>query len=145
MRAPPSLVLFDLDGVLVSYSHAIRMQTLGDAIGRAPEVVYSALFDTGLEHRYDAGLITQDAYLEGLSDILGCTVDTPNWLAARSASMHCEPATCVRIASLAKRAEIAVLTNNGPLDEDALREAGITDFARYAVDPSLTPLPDLFL
>ena len=31
------------------------------------------------------------------------------------------------------------------LDEDALREAGITDFARYAVDPSLTPLPDLFL
>jgi citronellol/citronellal dehydrogenase len=31
------------------------------------------------------------------------------------------------------------------IDEDALREAGITDFARYAVDPSQTPLPDLFL
>ena len=31
------------------------------------------------------------------------------------------------------------------LDEDALRAAGITDLARYAVDPSLTPLPDLFL
>ena len=31
------------------------------------------------------------------------------------------------------------------LDEDALRGAGITDLARYAVDPSLTPLPDLFL
>ncbi|NUS59341.1 MAG: hypothetical protein HOQ01_00190, partial [Lysobacter sp.] len=68
MRTPPSLVLFDLDDVLVSYSHAIRMQTLGAAIGRAPEVVYAALFDTGLESRYDAGLITQDAYLAGLSD-----------------------------------------------------------------------------
>lgn len=31
------------------------------------------------------------------------------------------------------------------LDEDVLREAGVTDFSRYAVDPSQTPLPDLFL
>ncbi|MUV12758.1 SDR family oxidoreductase [Noviluteimonas gilva] len=31
------------------------------------------------------------------------------------------------------------------LDEDVLVEAGITDFSRYAVDPSQTPLPDLFL
>jgi citronellol/citronellal dehydrogenase len=31
------------------------------------------------------------------------------------------------------------------LDEDVLRESGVTDFARYAVDPSQTPLPDLFL
>jgi citronellol/citronellal dehydrogenase len=31
------------------------------------------------------------------------------------------------------------------IDEDVLREAGVTDFAAYAVDPSKTPLPDLFL
>ena len=31
------------------------------------------------------------------------------------------------------------------LDEDVLREAGVTDFAHYAVDPSQPPLPDLFL
>ena len=31
------------------------------------------------------------------------------------------------------------------IDEDVLREAGVTDFARYAVDPSQSPLPDLFL
>ena len=31
------------------------------------------------------------------------------------------------------------------LDEEVLTEAGITDFSRYAVDPSQTPLPDLFL
>ena len=30
------------------------------------------------------------------------------------------------------------------IDEDVLREAGVTDFSRYAVDPS-QPLPDLFL
>jgi len=31
------------------------------------------------------------------------------------------------------------------LDEDVLREAGVTDFTSYAVDPSKTPLPDLFV
>ncbi|AXK72625.1 NAD(P)-dependent oxidoreductase [Lysobacter sp. TY2-98] len=31
------------------------------------------------------------------------------------------------------------------IDEDVLREAGVTDFARYAVDPSKPLLPDLFL
>lgn len=31
------------------------------------------------------------------------------------------------------------------LDEDVLREAGVTDFSAYAVDPSVSPLPDLFV
>ena len=31
------------------------------------------------------------------------------------------------------------------IDEDVLRTAGVTDFSRYAVDASQTPLPDLFL
>ena len=31
------------------------------------------------------------------------------------------------------------------VDEDVLREAGVTDFSRYAVDPAREPLPDLFL
>jgi citronellol/citronellal dehydrogenase len=31
------------------------------------------------------------------------------------------------------------------IDEDVLREAGVPDFAGYAVDPALPLLPDLFL
>jgi citronellol/citronellal dehydrogenase len=31
------------------------------------------------------------------------------------------------------------------LDEDVLRAVGVADFSRYAVDPSLEPLPDLFV
>ena len=31
------------------------------------------------------------------------------------------------------------------VDEEVLLEAGVTGFSRYAVDPSQTPLPDLFL
>ena len=36
-------------------------------------------------------------------------------------------------------------SGNFLLDEEVLREAGITDFSRYAVDPSKPLLPDLFL
>jgi citronellol/citronellal dehydrogenase len=31
------------------------------------------------------------------------------------------------------------------IDEDVLRETGVTEFTRYAVDPSKPLLPDLFL
>jgi citronellol/citronellal dehydrogenase len=36
-------------------------------------------------------------------------------------------------------------TGNFFIDEDVLRGAGVTDFARYAMDPQKTPTPDLFL
>jgi len=36
-------------------------------------------------------------------------------------------------------------TGNFFIDEDVLRRAGVTDFARYAIDPKKEPAPDLFL
>ena len=36
-------------------------------------------------------------------------------------------------------------TGNFFLDEDVLREAGVTDFDGYAVEPGQALLPDLFL
>jgi citronellol/citronellal dehydrogenase len=36
-------------------------------------------------------------------------------------------------------------TGNFFIDEEVLRERGVTDFSAYAVDPALNPLPDLFL
>jgi citronellol/citronellal dehydrogenase len=62
-----------------------------------------------------------------------------------------DPAGCRRPAIVADAAH-AVLTQPATagtgrflIDEDVLREAGVTDFARYAVDPSRPLLPDLFL
>ena len=37
------------------------------------------------------------------------------------------------------------MTGRFLIDEEVLREAGVTDFSRYAVDPSQHLLPDLFL
>ena len=36
-------------------------------------------------------------------------------------------------------------TANFFIDEDVLRAEGVTDFVRYAVDPSVDPMPDFFL
>lgn len=121
--APPSLVLFDLDGVLVEYSHARRMAHMGAALDRDPAAIFAALFESGLESRYDAGLLTTDAYLAELGAMLGCTVDAATWSAARIASMTCTDATCARVASLAGHCEVAVLTNNGLLIPDLLPQA----------------------
>ncbi len=36
-------------------------------------------------------------------------------------------------------------TGNFFIDEDVLRQAGVTDFERYAVEPGAELLPDFFL
>jgi len=119
----PSLVLFDLDGVLVEYDRPRRLQHLGDAVGRSAEQVYEALFGSGLEDRYDAGELSTDVYLTELGSHLGVAVDRTAWSAARTASMTCTTETCTRIARLAQRVEVGVLTNNGVLIEDLLPDA----------------------
>ena len=122
-HAAPSLVLFDLDGVLVAYDHRRRMEHLGAAIGRDPDRVYAALFETGIETRYDAGDIDTTQYLAELGAALDHPIAPAAWRAARAASMDCSSATCARIGALAHRCDIAILTNNGPLVIDALPQA----------------------
>ncbi len=62
-----------------------------------------------------------------------------------------EAASCRTPAIVADAAREILLrdarTTNGNffIDEEVLREAGVTDFAPYAVDPSRSLLPDLFL
>jgi citronellol/citronellal dehydrogenase len=36
-------------------------------------------------------------------------------------------------------------TGNFCIDEQLLRDSGVTDFARYAMDPNVEPLPDFFV
>ena len=43
------------------------------------------------------------------------------------------------------RKDSAIFSGNFCIDEDILRAEGVTDFDRYAVDPSREPLPDLFI
>jgi putative hydrolase of the HAD superfamily len=118
--ATPSLVLFDLDGVLAVYDRAARVAHLANALDVAREAVWAALFDSGLEERFDAGDIGADAYLGVLGDALGRPVERQAWADARRVSMQVDPGLPALLSTVRTQAEIAVLTNNGELLVDLL-------------------------
>jgi FMN phosphatase YigB (HAD superfamily) len=111
----PELVLFDLDGVLVHYDRARRMEHLASSLGCDARHVAEALFGSGLESRYDRGELDTTQYLDQLGNALGTRVDRAAWASARGAAMRIETDCLDVLERVARQAEIAILTNNGPL------------------------------
>lgn len=123
MVAPrPRLVLFDFDGVLARYSHADRVAHLASTTGCPAATVTAVLFDSGLETAYDSGALTTEACLARLGDGLGCRVDEETWIAARVAGNRVDPAVLALASEVASQVPIGVLTNNGALMAEAIRE-----------------------
>ena len=118
----PSLVLFDLDGVLVSYDRQARVAHLATACGVDPATVWSCVFESGLEDRFDAGLVDAGGYLAALSDALGTRVSRDAWAAARGAAMQVATRTVELVERVARERDVAILTNNGELLVDVLPE-----------------------
>lgn len=112
------LVLFDLDDVLVDYSHEVRCRTLGERIGRDAGAVYAALFGSGLERDADLGRIDPVGVARILSDTLATSVTLADCVAARAAAMTPRPALVEIVAALSTRCRLAVLTNNGLMVRD---------------------------
>ncbi|MFD0725451.1 HAD family hydrolase [Lysobacter brunescens] len=112
------LVLFDLDDVLVDYSHEVRCRTLGERIGRDADAVRAALFESGLERQADLGRIDPEGVARVLSETLATPVTLGDCVAARAAAMTPRLALGDLIAALAARCRLAVLTNNGLMVRD---------------------------
>ena len=126
----PTLVLFDLDGVLVHYDHAVRVRELARRTGAGEDEVEQALFGSGLEAAADAGEFDSAGVVAELSRRLGVPVTAQDCIAARAASMEANP-DVIGLAALAGRAaELAILTNNGLLLRDHFE----------AICPTLAPL-----
>lgn len=121
MIPPPlRLVLFDFDGVLARYSHAARLGDLARVAGCTPARVAAVLFESGLERAYDSGALDTGTYLQRLGDGLDCRIDAAAWIAARIAGTRADAAVLELVASVATRAQVGVLTNNGALMLDAI-------------------------
>ena len=116
----PELLLFDLDGVLVAYDRPRRWNALGAALGLPAETVQAAIITGGIEFRYDRGELDTRAYLEACSLALGVEVTEKAWVAARHGSMTVPEEVNRAIIALATQAEVAVLTNNGPMVLDLI-------------------------
>ncbi|MBL8263171.1 MAG: HAD family phosphatase [Xanthomonadaceae bacterium] len=112
---PIDLVLFDLDDVLVDYSHGVRCRTLGERIGRDADAVRAALFDSGLETEADLGRIDPEGVARVLSETLATPVTVDDCVLARAAAMTPRLALGEIVDALAARCRLAILTNNGLL------------------------------
>jgi len=123
MTPPPlRLVLFDFDGVLAHYQHDARLEHLARIAGCTSAQVTAALFESGLERAYDSGALETATYLTRLGDALGCTIDTSAWIASRVASSRVDPAVMALVTDVAARVPVGVLSNNGALMAEAMRD-----------------------
>jgi len=113
-------ILFDFDGVLAPYRHERRIAALAGFAGCAHEAVREALFTSGLEAEYDCGGIDTAVYLDRIGTAIGTVIDADAWIASRLAGSVAEVAMLERVAALHPSLQLAVLTNNGVLMEQAI-------------------------
>lgn len=114
----PALLLFDLDGVLAHYEHAPRLRTLAERTGTSEAAVAEALFESGLEREADLGRIDTDGVLVTLGERLGVPVSLDDCLAARAAATRANDVVLALAGAAARRARLAILTNNGLMLRD---------------------------
>lgn len=108
----PALVLFDLDGVLVHYAHARRLEQLAQRSGTSVEAVSQALFESGLEHDADRGLHDARGHAEEFERRLGVPVTLDDCIAARRAATTVDDAMLVVVEHVSRLSTVAILTNN---------------------------------
>lgn len=118
----PRLLLLDFDGVLAHYSHPRRVAHLADATGCEPAQIMRVMFASGLEVEYDSGRIDTASYLRRLGDGLGCVVDEAAWIASRVAGNRADARVIEQVLAVAAHTPIGVLTNNGALMAQAMRQ-----------------------
>lgn len=116
----PGCVLFDLDGTLVHYDHATRVETLARRVGTTAERVEAELFASGLEQETDLGLHDAQGQADALARRLGVPVSLGDCIAARASSMAPDAEVVALAREAARHAKIAILTNNGLLVRDQL-------------------------
>lgn len=126
----PACVLFDLDDTLVHYDHDARVHALAARVGVSPERIEAELFASGLEHDTDLGRFDAQSQADELARRLGVPVALPDCIAARAASMLPFDAVIALAQQVARRARLAIVTNNGLLIRDHLG----------ALCPALAPL-----
>lgn len=116
----PTLILFDLDGVLARYDRKDRADRLAFLTGASSAEVWNALFESGLETESDLGRWQPEEYADELQRRLGAPVTLTDCIVARARSMELDEAVYARALELSQQAQCAILTNNGYFLRDRL-------------------------
>src|SRR5258708_31312455 len=111
-----------MDGVLDRYDLGARLDRLAAATGKRAAAIHAAIWKSGFEDAADAGKLSAEEYLRGFAERIGAPISRAAWIAARRAGMHPDRDVLELANHLKRRADIAVLTNNGFLVKDAFGE-----------------------
>ncbi|GAB3062984.1 HAD-IA family hydrolase [Stenotrophomonas tumulicola] len=122
MKPQIELLLLDVDGVLLHYQRTRRVLHLACALQVPTEQVHQALYESGLEADYDAGIIDTPGYLKQLGDDLDAQVDPALWVAARMAASRAQASVIQRLLALPATLRLGLLTNNGPLMAEVIEQ-----------------------
>lgn len=144
---PPSCVIFDMDDVLCHYDLGRRLRALSRLSGQRPRDIRAAIWDSGFEGESDAGGYPDaEEYLAEFGKRLGYPITRDEWIAARRESMVPIPEVLELVRAIARKARVAIFTNNGPLVKDHLDalfpEAAALFAERYCSYEFATKKPD---
>lgn len=78
-------VYFDLGNVLVHFDHEIAVQRIADLSQKEASIVRYTLFSSGLQDRFETGLLTSDEFASSLARELDCQLPSEVVLEAISA------------------------------------------------------------
>lgn len=114
-------VIFDMDEVLYDYDHQIRLTLLEKLTGRPAEDIDAAVWGGPHESRAEAGFpATPEGYLAQYAQLLGYPIDFDTWADIRRQMMRPRQDVLDLVRRLGKKADLALLTNNGMLLKSAL-------------------------
>ncbi|WP_454685248.1 HAD-IA family hydrolase [Ancylobacter moscoviensis] len=111
--APPRLVIFDMDDVLLRYDVDARRAAIGAMAGLTVADVERLIWTSGIEEASDVGALMPDAYLSAIAGAIGIPFGRAEWLRTRALAMTLDMEVLGLVAQVRARVPIALLTNNG--------------------------------
>lgn len=117
----PSLVIFDMDGVLAELDRPARLAFLAARLSIPAAELQRRIWDSDFEVSAEAGAFgTGEAYLAELNRRLDRNLSRADWIAARRDAMRINEATLDVARRVSRCCAIALLTNNGWLLKESL-------------------------
>ncbi len=109
----PSLILFDFDEVLAHYSRSQRVNAFAARLGIDAETAHQAIYDSGIESAADRGKFDSHGHAQQLSAWLQRPLSIADMVSSRAAGSTANLAVIALAERIARRYQIAILTNNG--------------------------------
>ncbi|GMQ76050.1 MAG: HAD-IA family hydrolase [Gammaproteobacteria bacterium] len=122
MSNTPSVVIFDMDGVLCRYHFQKRLARLSEMTGVAAEFIDEVIWKQGFDEQGDAGRYTAAEYHRLFCERIGAALTREQWLEARAISIEPDRQVLDMARRVKRNAVIALLTNNGPLLEESIAQ-----------------------